>query len=134
MDDLNLTKKGEAYVAANYSQPEELLPPLLVDCQSRRSIADSIEKLIDMLDAMSPDPDLEDTGDDEPSLGWGHRGGQPFLSGTAPNPAPGDTCDLELDNADDEDNGDLEGYCPGDYGETVMWPDDMESQEVLVSP
>jgi hypothetical protein len=31
-----------------------------------------------------------------------------------------------------KDGGDLEGYCPGDYGETVMWPDDLESQEVLV--
>lgn len=104
MDELNITKKGEAYAAANYSQSEELPPPLLVDCHSRRSISDSIERLIDMLDAMSPDPNLEDTADDEPSLGWGLRGGQSFLSGTAPNLPRGDTFDLELDNCDDEDS------------------------------
>lgn len=36
----------------------------------RASVATTIERLIDMLDAMEPDPDLEDGGDDEPWLGW----------------------------------------------------------------
>ncbi|WP_136616992.1 MULTISPECIES: hypothetical protein [Mesorhizobium] len=95
-------------------------------------LLDHAMSLITALDMMEADCDLEETADDEPSLGWGHRGGQSFLSVTAPNPGPSDTCDLELDKCDDEDGGDLEGYCPGDYGETVMWPDDLESQEVLV--
>lgn len=67
--------------------------------------------LITALDLMEVDCDLEETADDEPSLGC--------------------LDDLELDHCDDEDGGDLEGSCPGDYGETVMWPDDLESQEVL---
>lgn len=53
-----------------FADPETLLVPL-TNC---KSIADSIERLIDLLDAMSPDPDLEDTADDEPSLGWGGNG------------------------------------------------------------
>lgn len=36
----------------------------------RTSIATTIQRLIDMLDAMEPDPDLEDGNDDEPSIGW----------------------------------------------------------------
>ncbi len=39
--------------------------------------------LITALDLTDVDCDLEDTADDEPSLGWGHSGGQSFLSGTA---------------------------------------------------
>ena len=80
---------------------------------------------------MEVDCDLEDTADDEPSLGWGHRGGQSFLASTAPNLGPGDVLDLELDNADDEDGHDAEAdECDG---ETIMWGDDLKSQEVLVS-
>ncbi|MFD2053797.1 hypothetical protein ACFSQT_12085 [Mesorhizobium calcicola] len=81
---------------------------------TRRSIEDRIEKLIELLDIVDDDVDLEDTADDEPSLGC--------------------LDDLELDNCDDEDGHDAEGYCPDDYGETVMWPEDLRSQEVLVSP
>ncbi|AZO42950.1 hypothetical protein EJ076_18525 [Mesorhizobium sp. M7D.F.Ca.US.005.01.1.1] len=68
--------------------------------------------LITALGLMEADCDLEGTADDEPSL----------------------LCldDREQDNCDDECGGDLEGYCPGDYGEVIMWPDDLESQEVLV--
>lgn len=36
----------------------------------RLSISASIERLIDMLDAMDGDPDLEDGADEEPWLGW----------------------------------------------------------------
>lgn len=35
----------------------------------RRKIEDTIERLISLLDELEPDPDLEDGGDDEPSLG-----------------------------------------------------------------
>jgi hypothetical protein len=55
--------------------------PTLIDCggvffltlmpTDRMSIATTIERLIDMLDAVDGDPDLEETGDDEPSLGVG---------------------------------------------------------------
>ncbi|WP_095203227.1 hypothetical protein [Mesorhizobium carmichaelinearum] len=96
-------------------------------------LLDRAMSLITALDLMEADCDLEETADDEPSLGWGHSGGQSFLSGTAPNLPPGDTCDLELDNCDDEDGHDAEGYCPEDYGDGAQWPDDLESQEVLVS-
>lgn len=37
--------------------------------QRRRRAEDGIAALIDLLDALEPDPDLEDGGDDEPSLG-----------------------------------------------------------------
>lgn len=40
--------------------------------------------------------------------------------------------DLMEADCDLEDGADAEGYCPEDYGERIMWPDDMESQEVLV--
>ncbi|SDA40432.1 hypothetical protein [Mesorhizobium qingshengii] len=114
MDDLQLTKKAEAYIAAasQNAQPEigrfDGALYLIMADNDRRAIATSIERLIDMLDAMSPDPDLEDGADDEPSLGWGYRGGQSFPSGIAPNLPPGDSYDLELDNSDDEDAGDSE--------------------------
>lgn len=51
---------------------------LTVSETSRVGIATSIERLIDYLDAldleMSGDVELEDTGDDEPSLGWTANG------------------------------------------------------------
>lgn len=95
-------------------------------------LLDRAMSLITALDLMEADCDLEETADDEPSLGWGHRGGQSFLSSTAPNVPPGDVLDLELDNCDDEDSHDAEP-CPDTYGEHVMWGDDLKSQEVLVS-
>lgn len=67
--------------------------------------------LITALDMMEVDCDLEETTDDEPSLLCLH--------------------DLEQDNCDDEDGGDAE---PDHDGEHVTWPDDLESQEVLVRP
>jgi hypothetical protein len=84
-------------------------------------ILDRAMSLITALDMMEVDCDLEDTADDEPSLGWGHRGGQSFLSATAPNLGPGDVLDLELDNCDDEDGHDAE---PDNDGETFMWSED----------
>ncbi|MER8661902.1 hypothetical protein NKH34_12250 [Mesorhizobium sp. M1148] len=94
-------------------------------------LLDRAMSLVTALDLMEADfCDDEETADDEPSLGWAHNGGQSFLSGTAPNLPAGDTCDLELDNADDEEGADAEP-CPDTYGETVMWGDDLKSQEVL---
>jgi hypothetical protein len=100
MDDLDLSKMAERYQttvvdAGNLSPTGETL---LVPLTNRKSIADSIERLIDMLDAMSPDPDLEDTADDEPSLGS-------TLIGSYQN---GTTDDREGDFADFEDSGDTE--------------------------
>ncbi|MFD1984193.1 hypothetical protein ACFSOZ_16200 [Mesorhizobium newzealandense] len=62
-------------------------------------LLDRAMALITALDMMEVDCDLEETADDEPSLGC--------------------VDDLELDNCDLEDGVDLEGLCPGDYGETV---------------
>jgi hypothetical protein len=36
----------------------------------RTLIEQRIEELIELLDFVDPDPDLEDNGDSEPSLGW----------------------------------------------------------------
>ncbi|CAN7574462.1 hypothetical protein [Mesorhizobium caraganae] len=92
---------------------------------------DRAMSLITALDLMEADCDLEETADDEPSLGWTERGGQSFLSTTAPNLPATVVTDLELDNCDDEDTHDAEPD-EGD-GETVTWETD-QSQEVLVSP
>lgn len=62
------------------------------------------------LDLMQTDCDLEETADDEPSLGC--------------------LDDLELDNVDEE-GADAEP-CPDTHGETVIWGEDLKSQEVLV--
>lgn len=95
---------------------------------------DRAMSLITALDLMEADCDLEETADDEPSLGWTERGGHGLASYLAPNlPVGDDVADLEMDNCDDEDTHDAEP-CPDDYGETVMWGDDLKSQEVLVSP
>ncbi|RWH32210.1 hypothetical protein [Mesorhizobium sp.] len=69
---VDLTKKGEAYAAA---AARETLT-LIIDRSSRKELATSIEALIDMLDDLSPDPDLEDGADAEPWLGWTDRGPQ----------------------------------------------------------
>lgn len=84
-------------------------------------LLDRAMSLITALDLMEADCDLEDTADDEPSLGSNSLGS--YQCGT--------TDDREQDNSDDEDGGDAE-ECPEDYGERIMWPDDMESQAVLV--
>jgi hypothetical protein len=77
-------------------------------------LLDRAMALITVLDLMEADCDLEDGADDEPSIG--SYGGD----------------DRERDDCDDEDSHDAEGCCPDDCGETVMWPDDLESQEVLM--
>ncbi|PZV36154.1 hypothetical protein [Mesorhizobium kowhaii] len=85
-------------------------------------LLDRAMSLITALDLMEADYcDDEATGDDESSLGWGERPGCHM-----------ECDDREQDDCDDEDGHDAEGYCPEDYGETIMWPDDLKSQEVLV--
>lgn len=76
----------------------------------RVSIATSIERLIDLLDAMDAehgfDADLEDNGDDEPSLGWFEaHGGRGHIATAAYAAAE---IDAELDTVDCEDGGDRE--------------------------
>jgi len=60
---------------------------------TRDAIEAEIERLIELLDAVDGDCDLEDGGDDEPSLGS--------------TPLRGEY-DLELDTSDDEPSGDEE--------------------------
>lgn len=81
---VELTKKGEAYAAAATAADGVMF--LTINSRDRVSIATTIERLIDMLDAIDGDPDLEpylagtypetedregDTSDDEATLGWG---------------------------------------------------------------
>jgi|GEM_PF-1777072 len=122
-------------------------------------LLDRAMSLITALDLMEADCDLEDTADDEPSIGWTDRDPQ----------AGGLNDDCEMDDADREDSGDehepslgwssatdqhlaLADYgtardgCffdgeqdagdepePSDDGETVVWDEDLKSQEVLAS-
>lgn len=88
--EIDLTKKGEAYVAAALTEADGVFF-VTVDKNDRTSIATSIEKLINMLDELSPDPDLEPDLDGEPLLGWTERG-----QGVS------DDGDREADNADME--------------------------------
>jgi hypothetical protein len=60
--DVDLTKKGEAYVAAALAEADGVFF-VTVDKKDRQSIATSIEKLINMLDDLSPDADLEPDDD-----------------------------------------------------------------------
>ena len=60
--------------------------PLVLTSDQRKAIGAEIERLIAVLDIADGDPDLEETGDREPSLG-SYYGAEP---------------DLELDPSDDE--------------------------------
>lgn len=95
--------------------------------QWRQSVETRLNDLLDRamsritaLDLMEADCDLEDTADDEPTLGWVDRGN------------PGNTLDLELDICDDVDGHDAEADTYD--AETIMWPDNLTDQTVLVSP
>ncbi|MBL8576127.1 MAG: hypothetical protein JNK47_02790 [Mesorhizobium sp.] len=61
--DIDLTNKGQAYAAAALAEANGVFF-LTVDGKDRASISTSIEKLINMLDDMEPDPDLELNGDE----------------------------------------------------------------------
>ncbi|TIO11069.1 hypothetical protein [Mesorhizobium sp.] len=77
----------------------------------RLRIETTIENLLALLDEIDGDPDLE-----------------PWLAGGAEVVG---TDDREQDDCDLEEQHDAEP-CPDDYGEIVMWRDDLKSQEVLV--
>jgi hypothetical protein len=71
--DVELTKKGEAYVAAALAEADGVFFVTLSK-DDRAGIATTIERLIGMLDAIDGDENLEETGDLEPMLGWPGRG------------------------------------------------------------
>ncbi|CAN7695788.1 hypothetical protein [Mesorhizobium sp. LjNodule214] len=91
---------------------------LQIDRTSRKALATSIEVLIDMLDAISPDPDLEDTADDEPYLGW-----------TAHGSNAGTTDDREGDDSDFEDSGDEhDASATANWAKGGHWCEDVEEE------
>ena len=122
MSDLELTKKAEAYVASQNAQPERFgetgLLTLQIDRNSRRSLAGSIEALIDMLDDLSPDCDLEDGVDAEPWLGWGGKG-LPTVSW----PQDGRGSMYDDRELEDEDGGDINDQ---PHDDTELEADDGE--------
>lgn len=77
-----LTGKGEAYATRNAPTWRGRPVPL-----SRAEIETEIERLVELLDVADGDPDLEDDGDHEPSLGGAEISGK---------------VDLELDDCDNE--------------------------------
>ncbi|MGB3897032.1 MAG: hypothetical protein WA973_00580 [Mesorhizobium sp.] len=77
---------------------------LTLATDDRAGIAYTIERLINMLDAMDGDCDLEEAGDDEPTLGW--PAGGPSQFGFNPQMRLDD--DREQDEADYEDGADDE--------------------------
>lgn len=74
----------------------------------RKSLAYAVERLIAVLDALEPDPDLEDGPDAEPSLGWPEHRGIAQLDKSVShdddreeeNEHGGDVCDEPHDAAD----------------------------------
>ncbi|PZV35988.1 hypothetical protein [Mesorhizobium kowhaii] len=82
----------------------------LSDPSIRRSIEEEIERLISLLDFVEPDPDLE-----------------PWLAGGIEVVGTGDR---EQDDCDLEEQHDAEGYCPEDYGETLVWSNDPDQPQV----
>jgi hypothetical protein len=101
---VELTKKGESYVAAALAEADGVFF-LTIDKRDRQSIATTIERLINMLDDLEDDPDLEPSEDSEASLGWTDRGpsavccnlpGFPEFSRGPAND------DREMDTADNE--------------------------------
>jgi hypothetical protein len=97
--DIELTKKGEAYVGLAEADGVFFLT---INRNDRTSIATTIERLINILDAMDGDENLESTADEEPWLGWptGHGPAQLFRD------MPQD--DREQDDSDAEDGHDDE--------------------------
>lgn len=146
--DLELTKKGEAY-AANALSLIPIFEPegddlLLVKCRrdSRVSMSVAIDGLIAMLDAMEDDPDMEDTGDNEPILGaperhprsswtFGHETRAARRDHSQDDWAAGEryACDRE-DEDDREQVSEDEGAITGDDEPSLGWQDEG-SQESL---
>jgi hypothetical protein len=122
-------------------------------------LLDRAMSLITALDLMEADRDLEENGDHEPSLGWTERGpgngganddreaGDADLedSGDEHEPSLGWSSSLDQQHAladvgtatdvcffDGEQDAGDEPELVND-GETIMWCDDLKSQEVLVA-
>jgi hypothetical protein len=72
---------------------------LAVTATMRKRLQATIENLIALMDEIDGDENLEESGDEEASLGWPERG---------PGAAGGHYDDREADDADDEDGGDTE--------------------------
>jgi hypothetical protein len=76
-----------ARLATQAAQREKALKRL----RKRTKAADEIDRLLAFLDASDLDPDLEETADNEPSLGWpvrGHCGGVYDLEAEEGNDEP----------------------------------------------
>ncbi|WP_292246816.1 hypothetical protein [Mesorhizobium sp.] len=95
-----------------------------VDCHSRRSISDSIERLIDMLDAMSPDPDLE------PWLGAPEWRGQPNWTEAISTDGEDDAGEnAETGDGDLEPNGDeRDASATASWAKGGHWDENVEDE------
>lgn len=80
---------------------------LSVNPRDRLTLATTIERLINLLDAMEPDVDLEEGGDAEPWLGWPERGPSALAKDSQHD-------DREDDGDDLEPNGDETDYDGGE--------------------
>lgn len=133
--DIELTKKGEAHVAAALREANGVFF-LMLDRNDREAIATTIERLIGMLDDMDGDCDLEPwlgtafgddregdssddepeesdmDSDDEPSLGWNERGDFGWMSPFC----------VDLEDEETDQNGD-----EGDYSRSE---DDAMAKEL----
>ena len=92
--DITLTPKGERY-CHDHTNAEYFAKLRAL----RKEAVAEIERLLTFLDDLDGDPEMEESGDLEPSLGW--------PDGRGPTFAPA-TDDLERDESDDEDGGDGE--------------------------
>ncbi|WP_210255337.1 hypothetical protein [Ancylobacter pratisalsi] len=91
---------------------------VMVERQRLRERAErTIEALMDILDQLDTDPDLEDCGDEEPTLGWEDGNPSRFAGGSSLG-----SLDCELD-WEDCGPGDLDrffrGWGPTSIGEVV---------------
>lgn len=86
----------------------------------RQSIETEIEHLMEVLDYLDPDPDLEDGGDDEPSIGAPEA-----QAGAWRGLWPEGNDDREQDDFDLEDNGDFEPSLGSlnNYHRQLQWAD-----------
>lgn len=100
---------------------------LSLNPKNRLELSTTIENLINMLDDLSPDPDLEDGADLEPSLGWGERGPRCMFPLDHARGSHHD--DRELDEADYEDSGDAEPSLGWGQNQSVLHCDRHDEAE-----
>lgn len=138
---IELTKKGEAYAAAHealpdinlrelFGEPEKRLAFVEADgvffltlCNDRATVAYTIDRLIGMLDAMEPDPDIEPwlgASENHPTRTWSitadDSGSQLENWSQAGDDREGEHDERELDNADYEPWLGAPERHPGDSG------------------